>query len=185
MIYAVTEICDETGSWLRDFDVASLNEKILDRKMRRESINALDIDKNIVEKIRTEYFIVRKKSFIERSVGYQLHTNRELKLMIVGMKPFSVFSYLEYEDVDVYNGQKFDEYEETIHSRLYKIGEKMYDLKFLDDEWWRTEAFIAIERIREYKGNSEGLELLEGELLGYTKEQNIEYIDKFFSRLKR
>lgn len=181
MCYVITEICDETGSWINDFKIEITESLLIGIPISKGALSNNEAENIVFSKVKTDKFVVRKLSYIEQKVSYKLHTNRELRLMLSGNKPFSVFSMVEGDVFDIYNGQLFSNYSDVIRSRSEKIGDIIYEFKFLDNEGWRSDAYIALQSIRSYKGNSEGLELLEGELLGYTPEQNIEFIERFFS----
>lgn len=116
------------------------------------------------------------------------HTNRELELMLAGKKPIAVFSdaYPNRIGSALYNGQPFEEYvAKGIINRTLKIRrvEKpnpaknlfavMRDYYTLPGEEWRIEEF---EKLWDGKAWTLKKERREGELLGYTDEENDHHI---------
>jgi len=119
---------------------------------------------------------------------YQIHTGRELLLMLRGVKPLAVFDYPAGQD---FSAEKlFDPYVEIgkfvkreycglrrqRDSRIYR-----YVLYALPHEQWRIDAYILLRQVVTEEGWSAGLERMEGELLGYEKWQNdifIEYMNR-------
>ena len=179
MTYVATEICDETGSWLSDFN---LNETFVLPKAgnlifgRKTSTYQRLCDEFF---FRTKRIIIRKPSRMERDLSYKIHTNRELTMMLSGEKPFAVFSVKKDEEFDTYNGQKFNKFRSLIKSSKIVIDDVTFFLKFIEGEEWRVNAYCTVEKVRSYLGNSIYIEAMVGELLGYSPEQNREYIDKF------
>lgn len=185
MTYVATEICSETGSWKADFVLNSPpimpknRNLILDRKSKLfESLSKFHA-------FSSNKVVIRKLSKMEECLSYEIHTNRELDLMLSGGKPLSVFHAKDGESYDVFNGQKFRKFSSIIKSRKIRIGDVTVYFKYLHGEDWRVDAYILIYKVRSYFGNSAHLEIVEGELLGYSSEQNIEYIEKFWKKFER
>lgn len=184
MIYAATEVCDTTGSWLRDFNIDELIKNLPDIRISGILSERSRLYKTLDDKFHfeTNRIIIRKTSRIARSVSYTLHTNRELIMMLRGEKPFSVFQRSKNEELNVFNGQNFYHYRKLISSEKRTIGDTVYFFKFLKGEEWRVSAYCLLLKVRSYSKNSSELEIMEGELLGYSREQNMEYIEKFWSK---
>lgn len=121
-----------------------------------------------------------------QSLPYVVHTNRELGLMLRGIKPLAKFvdgegsfpdvvlRYLRMFDRHVESG-RFVRRDELIEHE--KMGRLHYIYFALPGEEWRIQAMIdlmarlgkwSLERERE-----------EGELLGYTPEQNDIWIGRY------
>ena len=134
---------------------------------------------------------------------YPIHTNRELELMLRGDKPLAVFQHERREGRTkpasrsaLLSGQNFQIHVDsgaiTEHFRTYpdcQIGDRTvsvdYWLYTLPGEEWRAYAYsmlldILHEAIRNEKGASwsSDLEWLQGQLLGYTDEQNHYHISQ-------
>lgn len=117
---------------------------------------------------------------------YDLHTNRELKLMLDGKKPFAVFANDRvdgFEKTDALAGQDFETYVAkgliSEHVRTFQ-GHKQdgssFDVDYyfyaLEGEQWRVEAYCLLLEMLHHHTWSPELEWLQGRLLGYTDEQN-------------
>lgn len=120
-----------------------------------------------------------------KALPYQVHTNRELGLMLRGVKPLAVFTdyeghfpevvlrYLRMFDRHVAAGRfvRRDEIVDNKHGRLRSV------LFALPNEEWRIQAMIDL-RAQPGKWTRE-MEREEGELLGYTAEQNEIWLSRF------
>lgn len=168
-------------------------------------IEALDIDLQALLLGREAYFLekpnddvwLRSKTSLEvdharfvyllRSchplddLPYEVHTGRELRLMLEGIKPLAVFCdaysptinpWIFPEDVfdaHVASGlivmRDFVEFSATPLPNPYKgIRRLLYALR---EEEWRIDAYLDLWRTAEQIGWSEELERHEGSLLGY------------------
>ena len=118
---------------------------------------------------------------------YQVHTNRELLLMLQNRKPLSVFStYYPPESGEFVPEQLFEPYvhsgrlikrevvEATLTGDQRQIRRVFYALPA---EAWRIDAYMLMVRTAGISGWSEALERMEGSLLGYSDEQNNCYLD--------
>lgn len=114
---------------------------------------------------------------------YQIHTNRELDLMIAKSKPMAVFYKNTKEDFDIYGGQKFEELykKHSFKKRVLRHNNVEYTFFTLPREQWRVEAYMLMLELRDSQGNNRHTEWLEGQLLGYTEEQNKEFLEKFYA----
>lgn len=132
-----------------------------------------------------------------RALSYEIHTNRELEFMLKGIKPLAYFHDMIFDDHDMWESDKEFEHQVelgtfvkhevrelcepyTFNGHLIK-GEwtRFYALK---NEAWRIPAFILLKKILRKHGWSDALERMEGSLLGYTDEQNDEYLEKRHQR---
>lgn len=134
---------------------------------------------------------------IIRELSYEIHTNRELELMLKGTKPLAYFHGMIFDDSSLWELDEeferqvelgtFVKHEErslcepyTLNDHLIK-GEwtRFYALK---DEAWRIPAFMLLKKIMRKHGWSDALERMEGTLLGYTDVQNDEHLEKHHQR---
>jgi hypothetical protein len=125
--------------------------------------------------------------------SYDLHDGKELELMLSEKKPLAFF----YEDADMSPTASqvpevdFDPFVEegrlckgevvvegAIDPRTARPVRTRYVLYAVREEQWRIPAMILVWRtmLRTKKRPDEGLDRLTGSLLGYTDEQNDEYI---------
>lgn len=130
---------------------------------------------------------LRPRHFID-DLPYQVHTNRELALMLAGKKPFAAFSgtYPSCPGIEEIPERLFDPYVAT--GRLLKreyvepmregmtqqIRRVMYALHI---EAWRINAYVLLLQTARKVGWNEGFERMEGSLLGYEEWQNDAYIE--------
>ena len=124
---------------------------------------------------------------------YAVHTGRELLLMLKGDKPMSFFTYRANDD----SGTK----EETEKAFLPYVSEGLiikhehkmdrrrndgsyvkveYLIYTLPTETWRANALVALKEAGARSGWSEGMERMEGTLLGYSDLQNDIFIETMF-----
>ena len=123
---------------------------------------------------------------------YEVHTNRELEMMLAGKKPLAWFyeektllpneDFIPEDAFGVYVKQK-----RFVRSEMYLPGGYSQQLNInvcikhvafaLADEAWRISAlFLLLEQQHKTKDyNSETLERMLGRLLGYTEEENDAY----------
>jgi len=126
-----------------------------------------------------------------RELSYEVHTNRELEFMLKGIKPLAWFSDLIFDDHDMWDPDP--EFEQQVQSGTFVKHEvrelwepytlnghhvkgrwtRFYALK---DEAWRIPAFMLLKKATAQYPWSDALERLEGSLLGYTDEQNDEWL---------
>lgn len=125
---------------------------------------------------------------------YRLHTNRELELMLNGMKPLAVFTHecVEgFEKSDALNNQDFDvyvasgaisEHKRSFRDRRPEGGSIDIDYYFytLKGEEWRVEAYVMLLEALHQGNWCSHLEWLQGKLLGYTDEQNRYHLARQF-----
>lgn len=115
---------------------------------------------------------------LSNEVGYDIHTNRELGMMLRGVKPLAVFSdgYDHFPDAVVRYARMFDR-----HVALGRLVRRDYVelwgkhathviLFATPSEEWRIDAMLDL---RQHLGDwNIERERLQGALLGYTDEQN-------------
>jgi hypothetical protein len=130
---------------------------------------------------------------------YQVHTGRELALMLRGIKPLAVFSEVhpslhglyiipELEFEPHVNAGRIIKREEIVPPdrqapvvRGQRIGTRRV-LYVLPGEAWRIDAYILLWRTAEKSGWNEGFERMEGSLLGYEDWQNDIHIERRYRR---
>lgn len=126
-------------------------------------------------------------------LSYEIHTNRELEFMLKGIKPLAWFSDMIVDDVDTWEPD--EEFERQVESGAFvkhEIRELWEPYAFnghiikgkwqrfyaLKEEAWRIPAFILLKKLTDKHQWSDALERLKGSLLGYTDEQNDEWLAK-------
>ncbi|WP_321797368.1 hypothetical protein [Burkholderia sp. BCC1988] len=129
--------------------------------------------------------ILRPRHWLD-DLPYQAHTNRELALMLDGMKPFAAFSeeYPSLTDDSVIPERLFDRYvadgrflkREYIDTEILNGYRTRRVLYARPNEAWRIDAYILIWHTVQVTGWNESLERMEGFLLGYEAWQTDAYI---------
>lgn len=126
---------------------------------------------------------------------YEIHSHRELELMLQGKKPLAVFAHARidgHEKSDVLGGQDFTPHVEngtfTEEVRTY-VYRRQDGAAFNVDYWfytvaeeeWRVEAYCLLLDLLLRKGTwCSELEWMQGTLLGYTEEQNKYHLSRMF-----
>lgn len=117
---------------------------------------------------------------------YRVHTNRELALMLDGVKPLAVFG----EEYPLLAGNSlipewlFDKHvatgrfvkREFVGALVHRDHRIRHVLYARPDEAWRIEAYILLWHTQEVTGWNEALERMEGSLLGYEEWQTDAHI---------
>jgi hypothetical protein len=131
-------------------------------------------------------------SFLHQ-LSYDVHTNRELEFMLRGIKPLAWFSDMIFDDSDIWEPDEgferqvqsgaFVKHEVRETWEPYPFGDHLVRGKWhrfyaLKDEAWRIPAFILLKKVGDKHPWNDALERLEGSLLGYTDEQNDEWLAK-------
>ncbi len=129
--------------------------------------------------------ILRPRCWLD-DLPYQVHTNRELALMLDGIKPFAAFSeeYPSLTDGSLIPEKLFDHYvadgrflkREYVETEIRKGYRTRRILYARPDEAWRIDAYILLRHTAQATGWSESLERMEGFLLGYEEWQTDAYI---------
>lgn len=122
------------------------------------------------------------------------HTNRELGLMLAGRKPFAMFAHERiagFEKTDALAGQGFDahvasgaftEHVRTFTRRPLDGSPVEIDYHFYarPGEEWRVDACCLLLDLLHRGAWGPQLEWLQGKLLGYTDEQNMEHLSRMY-----
>lgn len=130
---------------------------------------------------------------------YKIHTNRELSMMLAGQKPLAVFAELhpsrsEASDIPeplfqpyVESGRFFrEEFIQTASKSEEEVTSTGNTIRYvfysLPSEQWRIPAYILLLKAAAKSGWSEGMERIQGSLLGYEDWQNDAYIEHIAQR---
>lgn len=129
--------------------------------------------------------ILRARHWLD-DLPYEVHTGRELALMLRGVKPFAAFSeeYPLLGNDSVIPEQLFDRHvvagrfvkREYVKTRILGGHRTRYILYARPDEAWRIDAYILLWHTGQATGWNESLERMEGFLLGYEEWQTNAYI---------
>jgi hypothetical protein len=132
---------------------------------------------------------------------YQIHTNRELRLMLAGTKPLAVFTgnHPNLNGLDIALERAFEPHvtsgliakrEQIIPPRPddpivkgQRIGRRRI-LYALRGEEWRIDAYMLLWETADKSGWNEGFERLEGSLLGYEDWQNDFHMEQYRRHFK-
>jgi len=132
-----------------------------------------------------------------RELSYEVHTNRELEFMLDGRKPLAHFSDFIFDDHDPCEPREgFERQVESgafVKHEAQELGEPfrsngrlvkgiMHRFYALEDEAWRIPAYLLLKKVQDKHPWNDALESLEGSLLGYTDEQNDEWLAKLYER---
>ena len=143
---------------------------------RRQNIGWIDL---------ADEFSIRPAIWID-FLSYDVHTGKELILMLNNEKPLSVFVDSYPESTEQIPEDIFEPY--VRKGRLYCkeciLDRKVNNHKFLmryvmysqPNEEWRMDAYIENIKYSDIHGISPRTERCEGELLGYSDEQNDEFL---------
>lgn len=200
MQFLIEQYDQETGCIVNEicFDVASIDDllPLIGLKefhpqatyelegadiQRINSHFSLDIDASV-------FLIKIRQRMALDDLPYQIHTNRELALMLAGKKPLSAFvgTHPPCADIEEIPERLFDK-----HVSLGRFIKKEYIehlqegsaatirrvLYALPEDSWRINAYILLFQTARKAGWSEGFERIEGSLLGYTDQQNDAYLE--------
>jgi hypothetical protein len=135
---------------------------------------------------------IRTRSKVD-DLPYKVHTGRELKLMLAGEKPMSVFGRRYPSPMEEPNAdrQPFAKWVECGRLRRYEgivfDGDALdtgiaYTIYTLPKEFWRAEAYLLLKKNGARSGWSAGMERAEGMLLGYSNEQIDIYLATTFGK---
>jgi len=204
----VEEISDDTKSVTNDWlicvrDIDHLNEILGFKPNKIYTPVFAEISKKNVQKLLSFYGLdievrgkrgsIREKNAMD-DLPYKVHTNRELRLMLEGSKPLSFFYSRDLTGADgQFNNQPFQRYVRRkiiseFRNIVYDKDEEgnckntgvLYVTYTLPGEEWRAKALILLKETHSYCRWNEGMERMEGVLLGYTKEQIDYYIKNFY-----
>jgi hypothetical protein len=119
------------------------------------------------------------------NLPYKVHTNRELKMMLDGIKPLASFTepHPSEFDFELIPESLFSQYVERglmikreFVCNLSRLSGTRYVLYARRQEEWRIDAYILLKLTAEVSGWNQALERMEGTLLGYEEWQNSAYI---------
>lgn len=124
------------------------------------------------------------------NLSYPIHTGRELDLMLAGTKPFAFFTDVVFEgeadDVDpdfqrhadaglLVAQEVFERWGPALIRGRTALGTRIR-LYALPAEAWRIPAWLLLRKALDRRSWNDELERFEGALLGYTDEQNDEWL---------
>lgn len=119
------------------------------------------------------------------ALPYKVHTNRELALMLAGVKPLAVFDVASTDsDDDEDSPEKY--FAPYVASGRFIRREHTYRdgrlqlLYALPTETWRIDSYIRLLETAQTAGWSEDSERMQGALLGYEDWQNDAYIETIY-----
>ncbi len=136
---------------------------------------------------------LRRRNALD-DLPYQIHTGRELLLMKSGIKPMSFFAYFEGDDSGLKEEVDFSfgpyvasgaierrEHQVIVHQLDPQHQRNVrYVIYTLPGEAWRAHALILLKQSGLKSGWSEGMERMEGALLGYEDWQNDVHLEMVF-----
>lgn len=189
----ILEIIDsETGCTARSFAIEPTDPFVIPSLLNDEGLDphgAYVLDPRETAKILSHFgflpeqppvaFLRPRHELDDRP--YQVHTNRELALMLDGMKPFAAFceEYPLFGEESYVPEKFFDRYVEVgrfVKREFFSIpilnGYRLRRVLYaLPNEAWRIDAYILLWHTAEVTGWNEALERMEGFLLGYEEWQ--------------
>lgn len=201
--FIIETICSETHCIAHDTTIetdnpARLLEIIAPGSGRLHPAARYDLGSTEVEQLKEAFNILLPGGdFFHRlrcwhrldNLPYKPHTNRELRMMLEGTKPFAAFSEIHPSDMDfeVIPESFFLPYVESgiivkreYVSNLSAQAKTRFVLYARKSEEWRIDAYILLKLVSEKSGWSQGFERLEGTLLGYEEWQNDAYIKMIY-----
>jgi hypothetical protein len=177
-----------------DIDFEEDKDVIYRYDLSNEDLIALADKFELADLGRNGFGRIRRKVKFD-DLPYQVHTGRELLLMLRGDKPMSFFSYRSddrsgiKEDIDAsfypyIRDKKIVKFE---HKMIQKRNdESTFEIEYLiytlPSETWRANALIVLKEAGARSGWSEGMERMEGVLLGYSDRENDIFIERVFRR---
>jgi hypothetical protein len=192
----VLEICDpktECVSRSIEFSVTDVNALATLLQLDHFDSSAVyELDKTDIERLGNYVDIgIRGDAIIGRlrlrrghdNLPYSIHTNRELDLMLRGIKPLASFvgQYPPHPSVEEVPERLFDPHVASgrfLKREYIELGDSSDAprlrrvLYALAGEAWRMDAYILLLQTAKKTGWSEGFERMEGALLGYAEWQN-------------
>ncbi|WP_082879003.1 MULTISPECIES: hypothetical protein [Luteibacter] len=127
---------------------------------------------------------LRPWSYLDQ-LPYTVHTRRELRLMLAGVKPLAAFvdDMPDVPDNGVVPEEIFAPYVSSgrlvkRESASLRSGHACRDVLYsLPSEAWRIEAYLLLMEALHRDGWSEEMERMQGSLLGYSDSQNDAYVE--------
>jgi hypothetical protein len=189
-INLILEIIDPTTDCITNvchFDAADTSDLCRLLNLSSFDVNAsYNLDKTDLEQLKRQFAltvvsdtaqgILRQRMWLD-NLPYQIHTNRELSMMLEGIKPLAAFceehpNQSDYEMIPealfaphVVIGRfiKRDYIELSPQRAIRRV------LYSLPSEAWRIDAYILMRQTASITGWNDTLERMEGYLLGYEK----------------
>lgn len=192
----VVEISSITNSFLNE--IAVIESELF------EFLNLIDIDISELENNvfydleKTEYeefcraFSFKRQEYnsscvfilgpVEIQHSYLIHTNRELDLMLKKIKPMAIFDHCHDNEYYGVFSQPFNSY---VCENIKKITRTVHgscesDFFVIKGNEWRVDAYVELSEAIVKMGYSPYFVWMEGKLLGYTEEQNTEFLKHQF-----
>lgn len=175
------DLDDDITSWSVDID--------------RQTLSVLVSRFSLQMNPRVEGIITVRPAHWLHDLPYKVHTGRELDLMLAGLKPFSAFvvpTSAQSEDIyftesifDLYVEQRIfvkNEFIDTPPSAGGDCFESRVVMYALPGEEWRFKAFELLQEIGKKVAWCDGLERLEGALLGYKEWEADAYFEALDSQ---
>ena len=130
------------------------------------------------------------RGFLDADRPYRLHTGRELRMMLAGVKPLALFSDVLEDDPSPWTFPEdvFDPHVTAgtlVKREFVELGGVPPPHKgvrvllyALSAEAWRIDAYILLREAGRREGWSDALERMEGSLLGYASWQNDAHLER-------
>lgn len=123
------------------------------------------------------------RGFLDGELPYLLHTGRELRMMLAGVKPLAVFSDVldEHPSPWCFPEDVFDPHVQDgtfVKREFVELGGEAVRvlLYALAAEDWRIDAYVLLRQAALREGWSDALTRMEGALLGYADWQTDAYL---------
>lgn len=199
----VLEICDPKTECVKsrvEFEVADVDGLAALLKIGDfDPFATYDLDKKDTERLKAYANVqiesgsgaarLRRRQEYD-DLPYLIHTNRELELMLKGVKPLASFvgQYPPNPDIEEIPERLFDPYVNDgrfVKREYVELGTAGDTLRLrrvlyaLPVEAWRIDAYILMRQAADKSGWNEGFERMEGALLGYTEWQNDAHLEKW------
>ena len=182
-----------------DFEISSVHELFDVLGISHMQVHeTYELDKTDLEKIVERFNLainlnadraVLRYRFDFDDLPYQIHSNRELALMLAGKKPLAVFVGYYHTDLDleeIPEEKLFDPYVASGRFKKREYVELSTDksefktrriLYARPTEAWRINAYLLLMQTARKVGWNDGFERMEGALLGYEEWQNDAHIE--------
>ncbi len=126
-----------------------------------------------------DFHVQLGRGFLDGDLPYRLHTGRELRMMLAGVKPLAVFSDVLEDDPSpwCFPEDVFDPHVQAgtlVKREFVELGTVRVRvlLYALAAEAWRVDAFILMREVGRREGWNDALTRMQGSLLGYASWQN-------------
>jgi len=130
------------------------------------------------------------RGFLDQDRPYRLHTGRELRMMLAGVKPLALFSDVldDHPSPWTFPEDVFDPHVAAgrfVKREVIELGDVSPPHKgvrvllyALAAEAWRIDAYLLLRDAGRREGWSDALERMEGSLLGYASWQNDAHLER-------